>query len=75
MAVKTPYGRILKTDLYDKAAIPFHPMADLVQHGSAIVGLDISWQVLFRSRKNIPSQCALVLSDVRTLPFKTGCSI
>ncbi len=65
------FRRILKTDLFDEATIPFHPSLDLRQHGTTLVGLDLSRQVVFRARHHLQPGCQLAISDVRQLPFQS----
>jgi SAM-dependent methyltransferase len=66
------FQRILKTDLFDEATLPFAPALDLIASGSLLAGIDFSYQMAFRASRNLPQTCRLVTADVRNLPFQSA---
>ncbi len=70
----TPPGPLLKTDLFDEASGPHHPLAARPA-GFLPVAIDVDAGVARRARARLAGQgivAPLVVADVRRLPFAAG---
>jgi SAM-dependent methyltransferase len=70
----TAPGPLLKSDLFDEASGPHHPLAD-APAGFRLVGMDIDRGVVSQARARLSTdgpRAALVVADVGRLPFTTG---
>jgi SAM-dependent methyltransferase len=63
----------MKTDLFEEAYGEDHLLFDLLPGACAPLGLDVSFQTVFRARQRCPlPQARFLAADVRRLPLRSG---